>query len=256
MSATYLELTNVLLRELNEVPLTTANFSDAIGIQAHVKDCVNRAYIDIINEEPTWPFLAVAVSGTVDPMYGNVKVETTEGQRWYLLKSGSTSSTTDYGFIDWASFYITTIGVTGETAPYTSKTLRYITTEEWKDYYRNSENIDDAESQNYGTPRSVIRSPDNRKFGLSPIPDKKYAVWFYAYVLPTELSAYSDKIVIPITYKNVLLARARYFILQFKESIQPAALALDEYKRSLRLMRSQLLRPAPEYMKDTRVRFI
>jgi len=43
MATTYLQLTNELLREMNEVALTSSNFASAIGIQAHVKDCVNRA---------------------------------------------------------------------------------------------------------------------------------------------------------------------------------------------------------------------
>jgi hypothetical protein len=50
---------------------------------------------------------------------------------------------------------------------------------------------------NYGVPDSVIKSPDNRKFGLSNIPDKVYRVWFYAYALPTELSDFGDETVFP-----------------------------------------------------------
>lgn len=64
MAANYLQLTNELLREFNEVPLTSANFGNAVGIQQHVKDCINRAYLDIVNEEPQWPFLAVAAGKT------------------------------------------------------------------------------------------------------------------------------------------------------------------------------------------------
>lgn len=256
MSATYLQLTNELLRELNEVPLTSANFANAIGVQAHVKDAVNRAYLDIVNEEPQFPFLALDSSGETDPFYGNTYVEVTAGQRWYQLKPSSSSLKTDYGYVDWDDFYLTTIGVDGETAPYTSRNLRYTTLEEWKDYFRSSENADDATDQNYGKPRRVIRSPDNRKFGLSPIPDKTYRVWFYAYVLPTELVNYNDESLIPNTYKPVLLARARYFIHQFKENSQAAAFALEDYKRGLKLMKSNLMSPSPAYMKDDRVRFV
>ena len=67
MAATFLQLTNELLRELNEVSLTSANFANAIGIQAHIKDAVNRAYLDIVNEEPQFPFLALDSSGETDP---------------------------------------------------------------------------------------------------------------------------------------------------------------------------------------------
>ena len=50
MSTTYLELTNELLRELNEVTLTVGTFQNAVGVQQHVKDALNRSYFDIINQ--------------------------------------------------------------------------------------------------------------------------------------------------------------------------------------------------------------
>lgn len=254
--ATYLDLANELLREMNEVELTSSSFASAVGIQQHVKDSINRAYLDIVNEEPQWPFLALNLSGETDPMYGNVYVETVAGQRWYNLKSASSSLVTDYGYIDWDNFYLTTVGVSGETAPYEARNLRFTTIEEWKDYRRISENLDDADTQQYGVPDRVIKSPDNRKFGLSAIPDKVYRIWFYAYTLPTELSAFGDETVFPNTYKPVLLNRARYYIYQFKESPQFSAFALEDYKRGLRLMKLNLMEPTPGYFKDDRMRFI
>ena len=56
MATTYLQLTNELLREFNEVELTSSNFSSSVGVQSHIKDLVNRAYFDMVNEEPQWPF--------------------------------------------------------------------------------------------------------------------------------------------------------------------------------------------------------
>ena len=248
MATTYLQLTNELLRESNEVVLTSSNFSSAIGIQQFAKDCVNRAYNEIVSAEPRWSFLATGESGATDPMYGNVYVETTAGTRWYELKASSSSITTDYGAVDWKDFYLTTIGVSGASAPYTSRNLSFMTLEEWKDHYRESENQDDADTQNYGEPRFIIRSPDSRKFGLSPIPDKVYRVWFFAWDLPTALDAHGDAIVFPDMYSPVLLARDRYYMAQFKENAQLAAFALDDYKKGLRLMRSNLADPTPKYM--------
>ena len=49
-TSTYLEVVNSVLRGMNEVPLTTANFSNAVGLQAYVKDSVNQALFDINNE--------------------------------------------------------------------------------------------------------------------------------------------------------------------------------------------------------------
>ena len=209
--ATYLNLTNELLREMNEVELTSSTFGSAVGIQQHAKDCINRGYLDIVNEEPQWPFLATAESGATDPMYGNVYVETVANQRWYELKESSSSLINDYGYVDWDNFLLTTVGVS-------------------------SENKDDAEDANGGTPARVTRSPDGRKFALSPIPDKVYRIWFYAYDLPTELSAHSDTTVFPNIYNSVLMARARYYLHQFKENPQSSAFALEDYKRGLKLM--------------------
>ena len=80
-------------------------------------------------------------------------------------------------------------------------------------------------------------------------------IWFYAYNLPTELSAHSDQLVFPNTYKPVLLARARYYVHQFKENPQAAAFALEDYKRGLRLMKLNLMESAPGYFSDDRVTF-
>jgi hypothetical protein len=189
-------------------------------------------------------------------MYGNTYVETVAGTRWYELKPSSSSMTTDYGYIDWDNFLLTTVDVSGETAPHTIRNLKYTTTEEWKDFFRVSQNKDASDTQQYGVPSRVIRSPDSRKFGLSAIPDKVYRIWFYAYDLPTELDAYGDAIVFADTYKPVLLARARYYMHQFKENSQAAAFALEDYKRGLKLMRLHLMEPAPGYFKDDRMRFV
>lgn len=256
MAKTFLELTNEILREINEVPLSSSTFATAIGLQAHVKDCINRAYADIVNEEPKWPFLAVAGSGTVDPMYGNVSVDTTTGTRWYLLNTSSSDATTDYTAVDWENFYLTTVGVDGEEAPYVAKNLRFMSTESWKDYRRAQENKDDSDTQQWGEPNAVIRSPDGRQFGLSPIPKQEYKVWFFAWQQPTALDLYSDQIVFPDIYSSVLISKARYYIWQFKDNPQAAAFAMDDYKKGLRSMRSNLLDPTPSYFKDDRIAFI
>jgi len=255
MATTYLDITNEVLRELNEVPLTSSNFGNAKGLQAFVKDTVNKAIFDIANEEPQLPFFAAGLSGASDPFYGNVTVATTAGTRWYVLKSGSSSITTDYASIDWDDFYLTTIGVSGESAPYVSQGLKFLNNADWKRYYRDSENADDADTQGYGEPRHVIKSPDNRKFGLSPIPDKVYNVHFYAYVKPTALSAHGDTVVLPEQYTNVITSRVRYYVWQFKESPQQAAFALDDYKKAMKRMKSNLINPTPRAMTDDRTYF-
>ena len=255
MATTYLDLTNEVLRELNEVVLTSVNFDSAVGLQQFVKDSINKSIFDIANDEPQLPFLSQGVSGGTDPFYGNVTVASVAGTRWYTLKSSSNSILTDYASIDWDDFYATTISVDGETSPYISKGLKFLSLADWKRYYRDSENADDADSQNHGEPRFVIKSPDHRKFGLSPIPDKVYNIHFYAFEKPTELVDYSDTSIMPDQYNNVITAKARYYVHQFKNNIQQAAFALDDYKKAMKHMKSNLINPSPSYMTDDRTYF-
>ena len=252
MATTYLDLSNEVLRELNEVVLTSGSFASATGIQGFVKDAINKSLFDVANAEPQLPFFSAGVSGSTDPFYGNVTVATVAGQRWYTLKASSSSITSDYAAVDWDDFYITTINVSGESAPFTSTGLKYLTLTDWKRYYRDAENADDADTQSYGEPKYVYKSPDHRKFGLSPIPDKVYNVHFYAFEKPTALSAYDDTIPMPEQYSNVLTARTRYYVHQFKENIQQAAMALDDYRKALRHMKSNLINQQPKYMTDDR----
>ena len=47
----------------------------------------------------------------------------------------------------------------------------------------------------------------------------------------------------------------RYYVWQFKESPQQAAFALDDYKKAMRTMKSNLINPTPKSMTDDRTYF-
>ena len=57
---TFLQLINAVLREINEVEITTV--ASTRGIQTSVKDFINKAQRDIINSEVEWPFTVVSQS--------------------------------------------------------------------------------------------------------------------------------------------------------------------------------------------------
>ena len=57
MATTYLVLSNRVLRELNEVEMTSSNFSSSRGIQTAVNDFVNKSIHDIYNEGAELPLL-------------------------------------------------------------------------------------------------------------------------------------------------------------------------------------------------------
>ena len=115
MASSYLTLINNVLRDLNEVELTSSTFSSSRGIQTAVKDYVNRAIDDIINADTEWPFTVTAKTFT-----------TTAGKRLY---SRSDLSTTDTKTIDYDSFTFL------EAADKTEQKLDYLTFSEYLDNY-------------------------------------------------------------------------------------------------------------------------
>lgn len=253
MSKTYLSMTNELLVEINEPEVTT--ISGALGIQKFVANCVNRAYFDIVDAQDTWSWLSS--SATQGNYNGNTYVETVAGQRWYLLKQGSSSVDTDFSNVDWDGFSLTEQGVSGKTEPYTIRNLPFVSLETWRDFYAEGEERDSSKATpTYGVPERIIRSEDNRHFGLSPVPNGVYRIYFYAYNRPSELTNDTDVVLFPAQYKPILLARARYFIYQFKDNIAQTQLALDEYKKGLDKMIEQLNAPQPKYIEDDRRVFI
>ena len=56
MASSYLTLVNNVLRDMNEVELTSSNFTSSRGVQTTVKDYINRSISDILNSELNWPF--------------------------------------------------------------------------------------------------------------------------------------------------------------------------------------------------------
>ncbi len=246
-------MTNELLVEINEPEVTT--ISGALGIQKFVSNCVNRAYFDIVDAQDTWSWLSS--SATQGNYNGNTYVETVAGQRWYLLKQGSSSVDTDFSNVGWDGFSLTEQGVSGKTEPYTIRNLPFVSLETWRDFYAEGEERDSSKATpTYGVPERIIRSEDNRHFGLSPVPNGVYRIYFYAYNRPSELTNDTDVVLFPAQYKPVLLARARYFIYQFKDNIAQTQLALDEYKKGLDKMIEQLNAPQPKYIEDDRRVFI
>jgi len=95
--ATYLTITNRVLNDLNEVELTSANFSSSRGVQTSVKNFVNRSLHDIYNEIEELPSL-----------HKESYYVTNEGQREYALPSTDSPQTGDLNWrkIDWDTLYI------------------------------------------------------------------------------------------------------------------------------------------------------
>lgn len=218
MAKTYLELTNIALRDINEVALTSPQFTAPRGIQAAAKEMVNRAYADILNYSKEWPFLS-EVTGSI------LSVDTVALQQEY-----STSSAIDH--IDWDSFFVTA----SDNSYYSPLKVIDI------DYYNQNMKVSDLDLPEGGDPRYVYRLKSNDGFGLSPFPsDKGYTVTFSAWTEPTLLSAATDTVAFPERYYNVIISRARYYLWMFRENAQQAQFAMNDYERGIKQMHRDLV---------------
>ena len=95
--ATYLVLSNRVLNALNEIEMTSANFSSSRGIQTAVKNFVNRGLHDVYNELEELPSL-----------HKETYHVTNAGQREYSLPTADSPVSGDLQWrkIDWDTFYL------------------------------------------------------------------------------------------------------------------------------------------------------
>lgn len=210
---TFLELINAVLREVNEVELTTIGSSR--GIQTSVKDFINKSQRDIINSEVEWPFTIVSTSFT------------------------TTASTAEYTppasvkTIDFDTFTVQESATTAE------RSLSYLSFNEYIEHYNEVDTNPSGDSE--GLPRYVYFTPDE-KIGLSPVPDvATYTVRYYYYATHSDMVAATDTPTIPERFHDVIVNRARYYTHMLRSDTQFSQLALRDYEQGLNRMRVELI---------------
>jgi len=222
MPSTYMDLTNRLLRRLNEVEITQSDFSSARGIQATAKDCILDTIREINTMRIDWPFNAVEHTQTL-----SVGVEE---YAW----------PTQLIAADWNSFQIQK----DDSLNVTHRVLKPISREEWYEKYRD---IDyDAETDGTTVPRYCFPS-HGQGFGVSPSPDQEYDIVYRYFKSPTDLSAYNDEVTVPDRFDYVIMAGALYHLNLFKENSQGAKMAEERYQKGLSNMNIVFL-PNPRHM--------
>ena len=210
---TFLELINAVLREVNEVELTT--LASSRGIQTSVKDFINKSQRDIINSEVEWPFTVTA--GTIT---------TTAGTGEYAKPAAAKT-------IDFDSFTIQESVTTAE------KTLKYISFNEYLDLLNEADTNPSGGGQ--ALPQYVYFTPDE-KIGLSPVPDlSTYTARYYYYSTHTDMVAATDTPAIPERFHDVIVNRARYYTHMLRSDTQFSQLALRDYEQGLGRMRVELI---------------
>ena len=229
MPSTYINLCNMVLRRINEVEMTSAEFADVRGVQALVKDAVRAAIAKINQAEFEWPFNA--------------------SEHTQILEVGRTEyDWPDYFKIaDFNSFQIQKNASFGVGY----KTLSPIERDEWYAKYRDSDY--EAGSSGKGVPDFVFPS-HGTGFGVTPSPDQTYSLRFRYYLNYADLTAHDDVTRIPESFDTVIIDGALYHLYMFKDNIDAANAAFQAFTLGLKDLQTLYIN-SYEYVRDTRIAF-
>lgn len=234
--STYLELTNQLLRRVNEVQLTASNFTSAFGVQSMAKDAIQASINEIMSKEARWPFNHRVTSQLL-----------VVGQSTYAYPA-------NFEHIDWYSFHIRKDDALGIN----TTTLGLINRDE---YHQRLQSIDlDRGSDGRGVPAWIMpdaadnpnANDDYRGFTITPTPDKAYTLDFQAFEIVNTLDLYSDACRIPDRFNYVIIAGALKHFYLFRDNLQLSQAQEQVFGGFMSQMR-QLLVPKKDNMVDTRV---
>ena len=128
--------------------------------------------------------------------------------------------------------------------------LKYLTYDDWNKKYLETDLTNDSDS--YGTP-SIVYPTQDKKFGLSPVPDaSNYTIQYEYWKVHTDLSAHGDTIDLDDRFKDIIINRAKYYAHILRSDLQSAQLADREYKEGLKALRVEYINNF-SYMTDHRV---
>lgn len=216
--ATFVSLTNELLRRLNEVTLDTTGdgFGTVRNVQALAKDAINNSIRNILQTGQEWPFLKTTNTQTL-----------AAGTRQYDFPA-------DYSSADWETFYLKKLTSVDNTPMH----LPTITYSEYTQRYRH---FDDTGDQTGISAPTLVYQTDEEKFGLTPIPDNSYEIEYIYYKFPASLSAFNDTGIIPDRFTHVVIDGAMMYMMRFRSNEQSAAMHQNNFENGIKSMRRVLI---------------
>ena len=214
--ATYITLTNELLRRINEVNLDVTDFATARNVQALAKDAINSSIREVMQSAQQWPFAIVTQTQTL-----------TAGVNVYDLPADASS-------VDWDSFYLKQLTSAGNRPA----ALPVLTYDKYLTQYRANEEVNGTAG--YTIPARVYQTQE-MKFGVSPIPNAAYEVEYKYWSYAPDLTQSTDVPVIPDRFKHIIIDGAMMYLMIFRSNEQSAGIHRDKFQDGIKMMRRLLL---------------
>ena len=227
MASTFLELTNRLLRKLNEVEIAEADFANTRGVQSLAKDAILDSIRQINQAEYEWPFNSA--------QHTQVLVEGQEEYSWPQF----------FKVVDWNSFQIQKNDSLGTE----HKMLDFVSLDEYYKYYKSTD--DGSTTNGISCPTKVAPSHGNG-YMVTPSPDKGYSLQFRYYMNNVGLTAANDQTRIPSSYDNVIIDGALYYMYMFRDNPESAGVTIQVFQQSIKNMQGILINKY-QRVYDTRI---
>lgn len=214
--ATYLSLTNELLRRLNEVIIDQTDFLTVRNVQAIAKDAINSSVREILQTAQEWPFTLTTYTQSC-----------TAGTGVYDFPS-------DFSSVDWDSFYLKKHN-TKKNQPATLDPVEYV-------YYSRHLRPDEDTSGvgGYNVPAYVYQTMDS-KFGVSPLPDDTYEIEYRYWSVPEDLVNAEDVCTVPDRFKHIIIDGAMMYMMRFRSNEQSANIHQSKFEDGIKTMRRLLI---------------
>jgi len=216
--STFVQLTNELLRRLNEVPLDTAGdgFDTVRNVQSVAKDAINNSLRQIYQSGQEWPFLKNTYTQTL-----------TAGTRLYSFPSG-------YSSVDWETFYLKKL-TSQENEPKVLKVLSY---EEYLNKYRP---VDDNGDQTNGDSVPIfVYQTFGDQFGITPVSNASYEVEYIYWSVPSDLNNYDDSCTIAERFDHIIVDGAMAYMMAFRSNDQSSVMHQQKFDDGIKTMKRVL----------------
>lgn len=217
MATSFINLTNQLLRRLNEVEVKVVEFTGCRGVQALAKDAIRNSIAQINAAEYEWPFNSAEHTQTL-----NVGQEEYSWPQYFKTA-------------DFESFIVAKNPLLGNT---TSK-LKFISRDVYYDNHR-TDDLDADNSEGLGLPTLVAPAHGNG-YIVSPTPDKPYVIQYRYYLNYADLQLNTDSTRIPTPYDYVIIEGALSQMHLFRNNNEAASIALQLFQEGIKNMQGILI---------------
>jgi len=215
MAYNFLALVNDINRRLNEVQLTSTNFSSAVGFYDLAKEAINSSIRYINQSEYEWPFNHVTQEDVL------------------------TASTARYPFPDDAKTINFNTFRIKEDATIGNNTvkLREFAYNEYLDSYIDQEY---KASPNTGVPKNIIYAP-SLEYVVHPLPNAAYTLIYEYYRIAVELENHNDVPNVPERFRHIVVDGAMHYAYLFRGNSQDAIISKEKFEEGIKHMRSLLI---------------